>query len=40
MEKLCKDLKEHAERIIIKKEIIPLTDEENKSYIKQSLLHK
>ena len=34
IEKFCKDLKEHAIRIINyeKKEMIPLTDEENKSY--------
>ena len=33
MERFCKDLKEHATRIINyeKKEVIPLTDEENKS---------
>ena len=36
MEKFCKDLKDHATKIINyeKKEIIPLTDEENKSYKK------
>ena len=35
MERFCKDLKEHATKIINyekKKELIPLTDEENKSY--------
>ena len=33
MKRLCKDLKEHATKIINyeKNEIIPLTDEENKS---------
>ena len=33
MQWFCKDLKEHATKIInyIKKEMIPLTDEENKS---------
>ena len=37
MERFCKDLEEHAAKIIsyIKKEVIPLTDEENKSYKKQ-----
>ena len=39
MERLCKNLKEHATRIINyeKKEIVPLTDEENKSYKKQKV---
>ena len=40
MEKFCKNLKEHARRIINyekKKEIIPLTDEENKSHKKQKV---
>ena len=34
IEKFCKALKKHAERIVYwgKKEMIPLTDEENKSY--------
>ena len=34
MERFCKNLKEHATKIINyeEKEIIPLTDEENKSY--------
>ena len=38
MKKLCKDLKEHAAKIIDyeKKEMIPLTYEKNKSYKKQS----
>ena len=37
MERFCKNLKEHATKIINyeKKEMIPLTDEENKSYKKQ-----
>ena len=37
MERFSKDLKEHAKKIINyeKKEVIPLTDEENKSYEKQ-----
>ena len=36
MERFCKDLKEHATKVInyIKKEMIPLTDEENKSFKK------
>ena len=37
MERFCKDLKEHATKIINyekKKEMIPLTDEESKSYKK------
>ena len=41
MERFCKDLKEHATKIINyeekKKEMIPLTDEENKSYKKQKV---
>ena len=34
MERFCKDLREHARKIINyeKKEMIPLTDKENKSY--------
>ena len=34
MEKFCKDLKEHPMRIVNyeKKEVIPLTDEENEFY--------
>ena len=41
MERFCKNLKEHATRIINyeKKEMIPLTDEENKSYKKQKLCY-
>ena len=41
MEKFCKDLKEHATKIINyeKKEIIPLTDEENDSYKKQKVCY-
>ena len=41
MEKLCKILKEHATKLIIceKKEIIPLTHEEKKSYEKQKVCH-
>ena len=41
MERFCKDLKEHVTKIInyIKKEMIPLTDEENKSYKKQKVCH-
>ena len=39
MERFCKDLKEHATEIINyeKKEMIPLTDKENKSYEKQKV---
>ena len=39
MEKFCKDLREHAMKIIDyeEKEMIPLTDEENKSYEKQKV---
>ena len=41
MERFCIDLKEHVTKIInyIKKEMIPLTDEENKSYKKQKVCH-
>ena len=41
MERFCKDLREHATRIINyeKKEMIPLTDEENKSYKKQKVCY-
>ena len=41
VERFCKDLKEHAAKIInyIKKEMIPLTDEENKSYKKQKICY-
>ena len=40
-EKLCKDLREHAMRIVNheKTEMIPLTDEENKSYEKQNVFY-
>ena len=39
MESFCKDLREHTMKIINyeKKEMIPLTDEENKSYKKQKV---
>ena len=39
MERFCKDLREHAMKIIIyeKKELIPLTDEENECYEKQKV---
>ena len=41
MERFCKDLKEHATKIIKyeKKEIIPLTDKENKSYKNQKFCY-
>ena len=41
IEKLCKKLKEHAMEIINyeEKEMIPLTDEENKSYEEQEACH-
>ena len=41
MESFCKDFKEHAAKIINyeKKEMIPLTDEENKSYKKQKVCY-
>ena len=41
MKNFCKDLKKHATKIISyeKKEIIPLTIEENKSYSKQRTCH-
>ena len=40
MERFCKDLKEHAMKIIMKKkEMIPLTDEENESYGKQKVCY-
>ena len=41
MEKFCKDLREHATRIIYykKKEMIPLTDEENKFYKEQKVCY-
>ena len=41
MERFCKDLREHARKIIDyeKKEMIPLTDKENKSYEKQKICY-
>ena len=41
MERFCKDLKEHATEITNyeKKEMIPLTDKENKSYEKQKVCY-
>ena len=41
MEKFCKNLKEHATKIInyIKKEMIPLTDRENESYERQKVCY-
>ena len=41
MERFCKDLREHAMKIINneEKEMIPLTIEENKSYKKQNVCH-
>ena len=41
MERCCKDLKEHATKIINceKKVMISLNDEENKSYKKQKLCY-
>ena len=41
MERFCKNQKEHATKIINyeKKEMIPLTDEENKSYKKQKVCY-
>ena len=42
MEKFCKDLKEHATQLIYckkKNQMIPLTDEENKSYEKQKFCY-
>ena len=41
MERFCKDLREHARKIIDyeKKEMIPLTDKENKSYEKQKVCY-
>ena len=41
MKKFCKDLKEHATKIINYevKEMISLTYEENESYIKQKVCH-
>ena len=42
IEKFCKDLKEHEIKIIKfeKKEMIPLTDEENDFYENQKVFHK
>ena len=41
MEKFCKDWKEHAMKIINyeKKEMLPLTDEENEFYEKQKVYY-
>ena len=41
MEKLCKKLREHTMKIINyeEKEMIPLTDEENKSYEEREVCH-
>ena len=41
LEKFCKNLKEHATKIINyeKTEMTPLTDEENKSYEKQKVCY-
>ena len=41
MERFCKDLREHAIKIINydEKEMIPLTDEENKSYEKHKVCY-
>ena len=41
MERFCKDLKEHITKIINyeKKEMIPTTDEESKSYKKQKVCY-
>ena len=41
MERFCKDLKEHATKIINyqKKEMIPLTDKRSKSYKKQKVCY-
>ena len=41
MQRFCKDLKKHATEIINheKKEMIPLTNEENKSYEKQKVCY-
>ena len=41
IEKLCKDLKEHATKVINfkEKEMIPLTDSENKFYEEQEVCH-
>ena len=41
MERFCKDLRDHAMKIINyeEKEMIPLTDKENKSYEKQKVCY-
>ena len=41
MKRFCKDLKEHATKIINyeKKKIIPGTDDENKSYKRQKVCY-
>ena len=41
MERFCKDLRDHAMKIINyeEKEMIPLTDKENKSYGKQKVCY-
>ena len=41
MENFCKDLKEHATKIINyeKRKLIQLTDEENKSYKKEKVCY-
>ena len=41
MKMFCKDLKEHATKIInyIKKEMIPLNSKENKSYKRQKICY-
>ena len=36
MERFCEDLKEHATKITMKKELLPLTTKENKSYHEQN----
>ena len=41
MERFCKDLKQHAMKIICheKKEMMPLTDKENKSYEQEKVCY-
>ena len=39
MERFCRDLKKHSIKIINYEKIIPLTDEENKSYEKQKVCY-
>ena len=41
MERFCKDLRDHAMKIINyeEKQMIPLTDKENKSYEKQKVCY-